>query len=80
MFRRVGADPMPQNPEEKAWQLKALGMASLDQYTDEDFLDDLELELASRIFGIYLEKERTPRFHSSYFTPATHSEFESSEE
>lgn len=77
MFRRVDAGPIAQNPEEKAWQLKALGMASLDQYTDEDFMDDVELEYVSRLFGLYLD-QRTPKF-GKFFSPATHSEYESTE-
>jgi hypothetical protein len=77
MFRRVGADPTPQNPEEKLWQLKVFGVASLDQYTEEDFMDDEELEIVARIFGLYLDK-KTPTF-GKMFSPATHSEYESKE-
>ena len=77
MFRRVGADLTPQNPEEKLWQLKVFGMASFDQYSEEDFMDDVELELVARLFGLYLDS-KPPRF-GKMFSPATHSEFENTE-
>lgn len=74
MFRRVGTNISPQNDEEKLWQKKVLGTALLEDYDENDFISDAELELLTKIFGIY--ERNTPKFNGRYFVPASHSNYE----
>ena len=75
MFRRVGSEPIIQDPEEKKWELKALGKASIHDYEEEDEIGDEELDFIFRLFGLYIDR-KIPRF-GKVFKPATHSEYES---
>lgn len=64
-----GTNLNPYTEEEKAWVKKVFGSVNMYDYAEEDFLDDYELELTSRIFGVYLKEEQEPSFNG-YFRPA----------
>ena len=66
MFRRVGS-AIEQSETDKKWNKKVLGIARMEDYDEEDFLDDNELELVSRVFGIY-DKNYEAKFNSKIFT------------
>lgn len=74
MFRRVDSGAAPQSSEEKSWQRKVLGIANMDEYTEEDLLDDVQLEIVARLFGLYMER-KVPRFNGKYFVPITHQDY-----
>jgi predicted Zn-dependent protease with MMP-like domain len=74
MFRRVDSGLSSQSSEEISWQRKVLGSASIEEYTEEDFLDDVQLEIISKLFGLY-EDRRLPKFNGKFFLPVTHQDF-----
>lgn len=74
MFRRVDSELAPQNSEEKSWQRKVFGIANIDEYKDEDLLDDIQLEIISKLFGLY-EGRQVPKFNGKFFVPNTHQDY-----
>lgn len=64
-----GANLNPYTEDERVWVKKVFGSANMYDYAEEDFLDDYELDLASRIFGVYEKKYETPSFDGC-FQPA----------
>lgn len=72
---------------DRAWEKKILLRAScsavqqmfcddMDPEYDDDLLDDYELNVVSRLFGVYIPNKSAPQFDERYFVPAGHSDFD----